>query len=116
MKRTLKDYLLDLRGAAEETERFTKGMTLEEFLRDRKTSNAVIRSLEVMGEAAKKIPEEIRSRYPEIPWKRVAGMRDILIHEYHGVELEIIWKTIREELPPLHPLLEKMLQELGKEL
>lgn len=116
MKRTLQDYLLDLLSAAEETQRFTQGITLEEFLRDRKTSNAVIRSLEVMGEAAKKIPEELRSRYPEIPWKRVAGMRDVLIHEYHGVELEIIWKTVREELPPLQPLLEKMLQELGKEL
>jgi len=116
MKRTLKDYLLDLLSAAEETQRFTKGIALEEFLQDRKTSNAVIRSLEVMGEAAKKIPEELRSRYPEIPWKRVAGMRDVLIHEYHGVELEIIWKTVREELPPLEPLLEKMLQELEKEL
>ena len=115
MKRTLTDYLLDLRNAIEEVQEFTKGMTLEEFLRDRKTANAVIRSLGVMGEAAKKIPEEVRSQYPEISWRLVAGMRDRLIHEYHGVDLESVWVAARQEAPPLKPLFEKVLREIKEE-
>lgn len=79
---------------------------------DRKTINAVIRSLEVMGEAAKRIPEEIHRKYPGIPWKRMAGMRDKLIHEYAGVDLETVWDVITEELPPLKPLLEKLAGEM----
>lgn len=115
MKRILKDYLLDMRNAIEEVAAFTAGMAFEEFATDRKTINAVIRSLEVLGEAAKNIPGEITSRYPEMPWKRVIGMRDKLIHGYHGVDLATVWKTIREQVPPLKPLIEKMLSEIEKE-
>ena len=65
-----------------------------------------------MGEAVKKIPSEIRDKYPEIPWKYVAGMRDKLIHEYHGVDLEIVWEVIEKEIPSLKPKFEKLLEEL----
>jgi uncharacterized protein with HEPN domain len=82
------------------------------FVRDRRTVNAVIRSLEVLGEAAKRIPDEVRQKYPAIPWKRMAGMRDKLIHEYSGVDLETVWDVITEELPLLKPALEKLAQEL----
>ncbi len=116
MKRSLKDYLLDMRIAIEQVEEFTAGMGFEEFARDQKTINAVIRSLEVLGEAAKNIPGETTSLYPEMPWKRVIGMRDKLIHGYHGVDLEIVWKAVQEEVPPLKPLVEKMLRERGEEL
>ncbi len=112
MKRTYKDYILDILTSIDEIEEFTEGMDFEEFAVDKKTINAVIRSLEVMGEAAKKIPREIREKYPDIPWKYLAGMRDKLIHEYHGVDLEIVWEVIRTEIPPLRQRFEKVLREL----
>ena len=64
-----------------------------------------------MGEAAKKIPDDIRKKHPKIPWKEMAGIRDKLIHEYHGVDLEIIWKVVKEELPPVKPNIIKLLRE-----
>jgi len=76
MKRTYRDYILDILSSIHEIVEFTEGMNFEEFVGDRKTVNAVIRSLEVMGEAVKKIPPEIREKYPEIPWKYIASMRD----------------------------------------
>ena len=112
MKRTYKDYILDVLSSIQEIGEFTKDMNFEEFIKDRKTVNAVIRSLEVMGEAVKKIPVEIRDRYPEIPWKYIAGMRDKLIHEYHGVDLEIVWEVVKKEVPPLKQLFEKILIDL----
>jgi len=112
MKRVWGDYIVDILSAIAEVQEFTRGMNYQVFIRDRKTINAVIRSLEIMGEAAKRIPEEIRNKYPDIPWKRMAGMRDKLIHEYAGVDLETVWDVITEELPPLKPLLEKSAKEL----
>ena len=112
MKRTYRDYILDILTSIQEIEEFVEGMDFEEFVTDRKTINAVIRSLEVMGEAVKKIPSEIRTKYPEIPWKYIAGMRDKLIHEYHSVDLEIIWEVIEKEIPPLKPKFAKILEEL----
>lgn len=91
MKHEWGDYLADILQALAEVEDFTKGMTYSAFARDKKTVNAVIRSLEVMGEAAKRIPDDVRAKHPEIPWKRMAGMRDKLIHEYAGVDLEMVW-------------------------
>ncbi len=110
--RTFRDYIVDILSSIQDIEEFVKGMDFDEFVKDRKTINAVIRSLEVMGEAVKKIPDEIRERYPEIPWKYIAGMRDKLIHEYHGVDLEIVWEVIKSEIPPIKPIFEKMLSEI----
>jgi len=112
MRRTYKDYVLDVLSSIREIEEFIKDMSFNDFIKDRKTVNAVIRSLEVMGEAVKKIPQEIRDKYPKIPWKYIAGMRDKLIHEYHGVDLEIIWEVIKKEIPSLKPEFEKVLKEL----
>ena len=104
--------MIDILSSILEIEEFVKDVNFEKFVRDRKTINAVIRSLEVMGEASKKIPSEIRSKYPEVPWKYMAGMRDKLIHEYHGVDLEIVWKVIKGEIPILKPMIEKIVDEL----
>ena len=87
-------------------------MNFDDFVKDKKTVNAVIRSLEVMGEAVKKIPKEIRDKYPDIPWKYIAGMRDKLIHEYHGVDLTIVWEVIEKEIPLLKPKFKEILDEL----
>ena len=102
---------MDIMASIQEVEEFVEGMSIEEFVKDRKTINAVIRSLEVMGEAVKKLPSEIREQYPDIPWKHIAGMRDKLIHEYHGVDLEIVWTVIKEEIPLLKPQFDRIWQE-----
>ena len=108
MKREWEDYLADIIQSMNEVEEFTRGLTYESFMKDSKTINAVIRSLEVMGEASKRIPDEVRAKHSEIPWKRMAGMRDKLIHEYTGVDLETVWDVIQEEIPPIRPLLEEL--------
>ena len=115
MKRTSRDCAADILACFQETQEFTQGLDFDSFAGDRKTVNAVVRSLEVMGEAAKRIPEEVREKYPQIPWKRMTGMRDKLIHEYSGVDLEIVWGVVKEELPPLKPLFEQMHQDMEKQ-
>jgi len=103
------DYLSDIAKAIDEVEEFTKGMSFDVFASDRKTVNAVIRSLEVLGEATKHIPAAVRKKHPGIPWKNMAAMRDVLIHNYMGVDLKTVWKVAKERLPELKPLLEKLL-------
>ncbi len=98
-----------------EVEDFTKGMKFEDFLRDKKTVNAVVRSLEIIGEATKKIPNGMREKYSEIPWKWMAGMRDKLIHEYFGIDLEIVWEVINNELPPIKPFIREILENIEGE-
>jgi uncharacterized protein with HEPN domain len=100
-------YLEDIRQSLKEIAEFTKDIKFEDFAIDKKTINAVVRSLEVIGEAAKNIPEDFRYRYQYIPWRKMTGMRDKLIHEYFGIDKKILWKTITEEIPDLQPLFEK---------
>ncbi|MEM3479047.1 MAG: DUF86 domain-containing protein [Candidatus Bathyarchaeia archaeon] len=112
-KRDYRDYLQDILDSIKDIEEFTRNMDFEDFARDKKTINAVIRSIEVIGEAAKHIPKSVRDKYPSIPWKKMAGMRDKLIHEYFGVDVKILWKTIKKDIPPLKPLIENILESLG---
>ena len=93
MKREIRDYLTDILESIKDAGDFTRNIDFEGFKNDRKTNNAVIRSLKVLGEAAKNIPQDVKDKYPDKPWKRMTGMRDKLIHEYHGVDLEIVWKV-----------------------
>jgi len=113
--RDFSDYVcFDILNSVDEIEEFTEGMSFEEFAEDKKTINAVIRGLKVLGEAAKKIPDNIRKRHPEIPWTRMAGMRDKLIHQYFGVDLETVWVVVQKELPPLKPCIQKVWNEVSK--
>jgi uncharacterized protein with HEPN domain len=115
MKREIFDYITDIVEAMNDIESFLKGYNFKKFFLDRKTSNAVIRSLEVIGEAAKCIPDGIRAQYSKIPWKRMAGMRDKLAHHYFGVDLDIVWAVATEEIPPLSPYLTQMRKDFENE-
>ena len=101
MKRTYKDYINDITASITNVSEFIKDLDYDDFIKDRKTEFAVIRALEIIGEATKNIPESIRDKYPEVPWKSMAGMRDKLTHAYFGVRLELVWNTASELLPPL---------------
>jgi uncharacterized protein with HEPN domain len=98
-KRTDQDYLDDIREAIARIEQYTDGYDFGSFLEDLRTQDAVVRNLEVIGEAAKSISGSLKDRYPTMPWKDLAGVRDKLIHHYFGINYEIVWRVIREELP-----------------
>ena len=93
-ERTILDYLEDISGAISDIGSFIQGMSADNFMADKKTINAVIRSLEIIGEATGKIPKDVRMRYPDVPWEEIIDMRNRLIHEYFGVDLDIVWQTI----------------------
>ncbi len=100
----------DIRNAIVSIEKFVEGLTFEQFKNDDKTSSAVIRKFEIIGEATKYVHENIREIYPQIAWKEMAGMRDKLIHAYSEVDLNLVWMTIKQRLPQLKSAIEKILQ------
>jgi len=112
MKRDPRLFLQDILLCLERIERYTGGMSFREFAADEKTVDAVIRNFEIIGEATKNVPESIRSRYPAIPWRDMAGMRDKLIHAYFGVDLEMVWKTAKTRLPGLILQIRQVLKDL----
>lgn len=105
-------YIKDMLESMERAENFVEGMEYDDFSKDEKTSFAVIRCIEVMGEAAKQVPESIRKKHPGIPWKSIAGMRDKVIHFYFGVNLEKVWLVVKEDLPKIKPKIRKILEDL----
>ncbi len=110
-RREYVDYLRDILDAADKAGRFTAGMHFDSFATDEKTVFAVVRALEIIGEAANKIPGSVRERYPVVPWRSMAGIRDKLIHEYFGVNLEVVWRTVQGDLPVLKTALAPVLAE-----
>ena len=110
-ERTILDYLEDISVAISDIRTFVQGMSADGFMADKKTVNAVIRSLEIIGEATGKIPMDIRRRYPDVPWDEIIAMRNRLIHEYFGVDLDIVWQTIQEDLMPLETSIKAILSD-----
>jgi len=102
-------YVKDILDAAEAIEQFVEGMDFEQFKADDKTTSAVIRKFEIIGEAAKHVPDVIRDKYATVPWKEMAGMRDKLIHFYMGVKYELVWQTIKDVLTQIKPVLRKII-------
>lgn len=107
------DYLDDILDAVDKIEVFTQGMSYEEFSKDDKTVYAVTRALEVIGEATKRIPRRARESCPSLPWSEMAGMRDKLIHAYFGINKTIIWRTIRDDIPPLRSAMQALRDDLA---
>lgn len=101
MKRTVILYIEDIKKSIVKIEKYTKRISREKFLKDEKTQDALVRNLEIIGEAAKNIPHKVRAAYPQIPWRGIITMRNKIIHEYFGVDLDILWQTVKEDIPEL---------------
>jgi uncharacterized protein with HEPN domain len=109
MSRDFKVYLEDIVEAIQRIREYSLDLSLENLLADRKTLDAIVRNLEIIGEATKNIPEYIRSEYPHEDWKKIAGLRDILIHEYFGIDVEIIWDILKNKLGSLEETANRIL-------
>ena len=101
MNREYSDFLRDMLENAQRAIQFVYGMDFKTFSNDEKTLYAVIRAIEIVGEAAAKVPDEVRSNYPRVPWREVKGMRNKLVHNYFGINMEVVWQTVQEDLPEL---------------
>lgn len=112
MTRNISLFVQDITEYIERVEGYVEGYDYKLFLEDRKTCDSVLRCLEVIGEAAKRIPDEVRLKYPAVPWREMAGMRDKVIHGYFVVDFEMVWLVVKEDLPQIKPIIKQMLLEM----
>jgi len=112
MKIDIRVYLEDILESIEKIEEYTQSVDRQEFFRKTQIQDSVLRRLEIIGEAVKHIPKKVRSNYPEIPWQKIAGMRDVLIHEYFGVNLVRVWKVVTQDIVVLKVIIKRIKGEL----
>jgi uncharacterized protein with HEPN domain len=112
-KRDYRDYLHDLLDSMKDIEDFVGNMTYEDFIEDKKTINAVVRSIEIIGEATKNLPTSFRNEYSSVPWRKMAGMRDRLAHEYFDIDMEILWQVIKKDIVSLEPKIRQILERIS---
>ncbi|MHA1973342.1 MAG: HepT-like ribonuclease domain-containing protein [Candidatus Hodarchaeales archaeon] len=115
MRRDTGDYIEDIINAIDKALKFIEGMSYDVFVKDDRTIFAVIRAIEIIGEAVKNISDDIKEEYPEIPWKAMAGMRDKVIHGYFGVDTKVVWNTVQKRLIELRPIFEEISKRLEEE-
>ncbi len=111
MPRDYKVYLEDVFDAIRKVRAYTAGCSSETFAADEKTVDAVVRNLEMIGEAVKNIPDDVRRKHPDVQWRKIAGLRDILIHAYFGIDLDIVWDVVQNKLPALEQQVQAILHE-----
>ncbi len=114
--KTVMVFFSDIVDASEKIGSYTNALTHEQFIKDDKTKDAVVRNLEIIGEAVKNIPDLVKAKYPGVNWKAVAGMRDKLIHEYFGVSYSIVWETVKNDIPLLKTEIRKILADMERGL
>jgi uncharacterized protein with HEPN domain len=112
VSRSLHLYLTDIVAACAKIQRYTNGMSFEQFVTDDRTFDAVIRNLQIIGEAVKNIPPDIRDRNPEIEWRKIAGLRDVLAHTYFQIEDEIIWDVVQTKVRSLQEKTQQLLSAI----
>lgn len=113
MKREPLIFLLDIMESIEKIENYTNGLNEDDFSTNGQAQDAVIRRIEIIGEATKNLPNDLRKEYADVPWKEIAGMRDIITHEYFGINIKRVWNIIKEDLPPFKEQIAKIIKELG---
>jgi len=111
-KREIGLYIEDIKDSIKKIEKYTKNIDFKEFISDAKTIDAVVRNLSIIGEAVRNIPKDIKTNYPDVAWKETMGMRNKVIHEYFGVDEDILWETIKKDLP----VFKKQISKLSKNL
>jgi uncharacterized protein with HEPN domain len=116
MPRDFRVYLEDISGAIGKIRRYTQELSKQTFAADEKTLDAVVRNLEVIGEAVKQLPAEFRAREPNVDWQKIAGLRDVLIHQYFGIDVDILWDIIQNKLPSLEVSVRTLLGEPDRPL
>ena len=111
MSREYRAYLKDILDSIKKIEKYTKGLFFDKFANDELIQDGVVRNLEIIGEAVKNIPEDIKSEYPAIDWKKIAGLRDILVHAYFGIDIEIVWDVVKNKIPDLEQSILEMFKK-----
>jgi|WetSurMetagenome_2_1015567.scaffolds.fasta_scaffold156935_2 uncharacterized protein with HEPN domain len=111
MSRTTEERLWDILDAIQCIYEYSKGMNYKAFLQDRKTRDAVVRNIEIIGEAVRSLPPRFKQKHPDIAWKDIIGMRNVIVHHYFGVLSDVVWNVVKKELPSLEIQIKKLVKD-----